>query len=255
MFKKTILTLLLINVVILTDASTTKTPASQKPPAKNKWGINQISFLSGNEYAPYNEHKKTLRFDHSDSWAYGDNYYFFDITNPVSKNTFIYGEWHSRLSFSKMTGHKIGFGPISDVLLAGELNFDGQGTHIYLYGLGFNLKIPGFRFFKLNTYARRNPKYHGTTYQISWSWLLPINLIHDRLKFEFGGFCDYAGRQGGAASNFLTKPQLLLDVGNLIFNSPNNIFAGIRYVYWHNRLGEKGITESLPELMITWRIT
>lgn len=267
MWKFIVLTSLFICYILPSNAQVSQKKASQNNTSiapiinpstfskkESSLGVNNISFLTGNEYELGNDHRNTLRFDHASTWALGDNYLFFDVTDPVSNDTFIYGEWHSRLSFSKMTGHHIGFGPVSDTLLAGELNFDGQGTHIYLYGVGFNIKIPEFQFVILNAYARRDPAYHGTTYQISWAWGLPFK-FGDRVRFAFGGFCDYAGKQGRSAANFLAKPQLLFDMGNLLFRKPNNIFAGMRYVYWHNKLGIKGLNESVPELMITWQIT
>ena len=216
--------------------------------------VSKISLLSGNTYELGDDHRETLRFDNSNNWKYGDNFFFFEVTDPLAKGTSIYGEWSSRLSLSKVSGYGLTFGPVSDVLLAGELNMSGSGSRVYLYGLGFNIDIPGVKFFKFNTYARKDPSQPGATYQITWSWLVPFRLANDRLKFVFGGFCDYAGRQHALASNFLAKPELLLDVGNLINKKPGSVYLGVRYVYWYNKLGNKGVKESVPEAMLTWVI-
>lgn len=232
-------------------------PTTSKPSqvASKNINITNISYITGSTYELGDDHRKTLRFDNANTWAYGDNFFFFEVTSPFKKGTSIYGEWQPRLSLSKITGKGIGFGPLSDLLLAGEINYSGTGSRAYLYGLGTNIKIPGFTFFKFNVYNRKDPSQPGSTYQISWSWLARFQLFFSRLKFEFGGFCDYAGQQHNLEHNFLAKPQLLIDAGNLIAQKPNHIFAGIRYVYWKNKLGVKGVTESVPEFMVTWRIT
>lgn len=212
-----------------------------------------ISLFRGNNYATGNQHALTLRFDQANNWQYGDSFFFFDITNPDQNGTSIYGEWQPRLSFSKITGHKIGWGPVSDVLLASEINVSGTNSRAYLYGLGFNIAIPGFTFFKLNTYVRDDPSLAGNTYQISMVWLKKF-LINNRVSFDFAGFIDDAGKESTKNANFLAKPRLMLDLGRLVWKSPNNLFVGVQYVYWNNKLGIKGLTESVPEAMLTWKI-
>lgn len=210
-----------------------------------------ISLFQGNNYQTGNQQALTLRFDQGNAWKYGDNFFFFDITNPDQNGTSIYGEWQPRLSFSKLTGHKISFGPVSDVLLASELNVNGADGRVYLYGLGVNLNIPTFAFIKLNTYVRDDPKLASKTYQISVVWSEPFK-INDRVLIDFAGFIDDAGKEDTKSANFLAKPRLMLDLGQLLWQSPKNLLVGIQYVYWHNKLGIHGLTESLPEAMLTW---
>lgn len=215
--------------------------------------ITNISLFGGDDYATGPKHATKLQLSNAAQWQYGDNFFYFDVTNPHKNTTSIYGEWHSRLSASKISGKAIHWGPISDVLLAGELNFGGNNTRAYLLGVGFNFDAPKMNFLKLNIYSRRDPSQPGSTYQITPVWSATFN-SNERTSFLFDGFIDYAGSQGTLASNFLTKPRLMLDIGKLFHGKAKRLYAGIRYVYWHNKLGTKGTTESLPEWMITWSI-
>ena len=212
----------------------------------------QASIWRGNNYALGNQSATTLRFDQSNQWRYGDGFYFFEITNPDNKGTSIYGEVQPRLSFSKITKHKISFGPVSDVLAAAELNVSGNNSRAYLYGMGVNLEVPTFTFVKLNVYARKNPAQPGNTYQISLSWLNKIKLSK-RYHVLFAGFIDKAGKQGTLASNFLAKPRLLLDLGRALNKKSDSYYAGVQYAYWKNKLGIKNLNESVIEAMFTWK--
>lgn len=134
------------------------------------------------------------------------------------------------------------------MLLAGELNVSPVGN-IYLYGIGFNLKLPGFAYFGLNLYVRDMRTISGKSYQISPYWSLPFTV--GSLKMTFDGFLDYAGHEGNTVANLLTQPQLLVDIGNM-WGAPNTLYAGIEYQYWKNKYGVDGVNESLPQAMVKW---
>lgn len=221
--------------------------------ATSLYASTTISFFNGNNYQTGNEHANTLRFEQGTPWAYGDSFFFFDVTNPDKDKTGIYGEWQPRLSFSKITGHSLNFAFVSDVLLATEINMSGSGARAYLYGPGFNIKIPTFAFFKFNTYLRDDQSQMGHTYQISIAWLEPIKLS-DKFQISFAGFADYAGNEGSKAVNFLAKPRIMLDIGKLFFHTKNKVYLGLQYTYWHNKLGIKGLDESVPEAMLSWKL-
>ncbi len=193
--------------------------------------------------------KTIITLEHASAWKYGDNFFFFDIGQPFDVNTSLYGEWHPRLSFSKMTGSNVGFGFVKDVLIATELNVN-DGGRVYLYGAGFDLDIPAFKFFALNIFARNDPSKEDVTYQISPSWNLPFTLGSAQLSF--GGFLDYSGSAGGFhEANFLAQPQLLLDLG-AFSDKPGNFYAGIEYQYWTNKYGIKDLDENYVQFMGKW---
>jgi len=156
------------------------------------WSSTSMSILKGSGYELASSEDATiLTLEHASGWAYGDNFIFFDMFQPFDTDPSIYGEWHPRFSFGKISKSDLGFGPVKDVLLATELNI-GCGNRAYLYGLGFDFEIPHFSFFAINFYIRDNPSIEGeTTYQISPSWNIPFNL--GGTKRTFGGSLDYTG--------------------------------------------------------------
>ncbi len=168
---------------------------------------------------------------------------------PFDKDTGLYFEWHPRLSFGKMTQKDFSFGPVKDVLLAAEVNHN-PGGRVYLYGAGFDLDIPNFAFFALNVFLRDDPSIdNDSTFQISPSFNIPFTL--GELKFEYGGFLDYAGAEGNGEANTLTATQLLLDVGNFT-DAPGNLFVGVEYQYWQNKYGVKDAEDNLVQMMVKW---
>lgn len=195
-----------------------------------------------------------ITLEHASGWKYGDNFFFFDIAEPFANHADIYGEWHPRLSFGKMTGSNTSFGFVKDVLIATEINV-GTNWRAYFYGLGFDLDIPHFSFFSINFFLRN--EYDNitgdmtdySTFQISPSWNIPFTL--GEARFEFGGFLDYAGSDGDREANLLTQPQLLLDVSSLK-GKPGNLYLGIEYQYWKNKYGIKDIDENYVQFMGKW---
>ena len=232
------------------------------------WSSNDVCLLYGTQnqgivYNPVTDSLEgvdrdmtILTFDHASAWKYGDNFFFFDITQPFDNGTAVYGEWHPRLSFGKMTGSDLSFAFVKDVLVATEINVSDGGGRVFLYGAGFDLDIPHFSFFSLNVYIRDDKSFaEETTYQISPAWNIPFNL--GGARFEFGGFLDYSGSLGeeGAIgsreSQLITQPQLLLDIGNFS-GKPRNVYAGIEFQYWKNKYGIKDIDEAYVQFMGKW---
>jgi nucleoside-specific outer membrane channel protein Tsx len=209
------------------------------------WQSTSASLL----YSSKDQSQTIITLDHASGWKYGDHFFFFDIVQPFDVDTHNYGEWHPRLSFGKMTGKNTGFGFVKDVLIATELNV-GTGWRAYLYGVGFDLDIPHFKFFALNLFIRDDMTIaDDSTWQISPSWNLPFVLAEAR--FEFLGFIDIAGPEGGGETHVLAQPQFLLDLGNFAGN-PGNFYAGIEYQYWKNKYGIKDLDDKYVQIMGKW---
>lgn len=221
-----------------------------------------ISFFGGNNYVIGNKNAWTLEFLHFSEWKYGDNLFFFDVTNPHRDVTTISGEWSSRFSFSKITGKSISVGPISDVLFATELAVTGENMRQYGLGLGTDWKMPEHATFSTNAYWIHNDTYRGQTYQLAALWSLPF-AVNDRFTFIFGGLVNYFGAMTGSVissetgkpvhlkANLLFEPSLMLDLGHALNISSNKLYVGLQYAYWHNMLGTS-LNQSVPELKLTW---
>ncbi len=250
---KKFLSILVLSVIILSlgvgstmAAIWSSTSASILYGTKNQ-GITynpDINALEG-----FDQDKTIITIEHVSAWKYGDNFFFFDIAQPFDVNTSIYGEWHPRFSLGKMTGSNFGVGFVKDMLIATELNVD-KDWRAYLYGFGFDLDIPHFKFFSINFFIRDNMTIaDDKTWQISPSWNIPFAL--GNFQMSFGGFLDYSGSEGDAEYQLLTQPQLLLDISNFA-GKPGNFYAGIEYQYWKNKFGIKGVDENYVQFMGKW---
>ncbi len=217
-----------------------------------QWSSTAVSFLYGSGYELTSEEDASIMtLEHASGWAYGDNFFFFDVFQPIDDGTGIYGEWHPRLSFGKMFGKDMSFGPIKDVLIATEVNMSNDWRAL-LYGIGFDLNIPHFNFFSINFMIRDSQGAFTTpdetTFQISPAWNVPFDI--GSMKWSFGGFLDYYGAEGDGDAEMLAQPQLLLDVGNFS-DKPGNLYVGIEYQYFMNKYGSD-IDESLVQFMGKW---
>lgn len=217
------------------------------------WSSTNFQYHYGTEYELGDEKRTLLTLEHANGWKYGDNFFFVDVTNPdkdgEATTTTTYSELSPRLSFGKMTGKDLSFGIVSDVLVASTVEM-GDGFHNYLYGLGVNLNIPGFKFFEVDWYARHEVTFGTDTgQQITLAWGMPFSL--GKAQFSFEGFFDYAWDVDPSEDNIVTQPRLLLDVGSL-WGSPGAIQAGIEYQIWRNKYGIDGVDEDFPELMVKW---
>ncbi len=223
-----------------------------EPAAAQAWNaVNaQVLYGSGFELDPRNA--ETLTIEWANSWAYGDNFTFFDITRPLGGGTHVYGEWAPRLSFSKISGRSPTGGLVQDMLLSGTLEV-GEGIANYLIGAAVDLTLPGFNLFQINGYLRENPDLSGTTWQVTVVW--DAALETGRLRWAALGFFDWFGSEGtpgtGAfeKSNFQAQPQLLLDMGHLM-GQPDRFYVGVEWLYWDNKYGVDGVSDSVVQAMI-----
>ncbi len=164
--------------------------------------------------------------------------------------TDLYAEFAPRLSLSRLTGRSIGFGPVKDFLVAGQVNH-GQDFRAFLYGAGLDIAVPGFSFVQLNFYRRDVPALSGATWQVTGVWSLPVAL--GATRWTLAGFADWAGPEGGSRGNLLLVPQLRLDLGAL-WDWPGRLEAGVEYSYWRNKFGIDGVVESVVQPMVKWTL-
>jgi nucleoside-specific outer membrane channel protein Tsx len=223
------------------------------------WTAANIQYLVGPdlENPPGPDVVPTLTFEVANGWKYGDNFFFTDVVNGPTwdKNKAVntYGEWHSRLSYSKITGKTVALGPITDVLLASELDFAagvGAATN-HLMGLGFNLKVPGFIFFNVDLYVRDEPAVDGVGFQVSPYWLLPFTV--GPLDMTFGGWFDFMTGEDTQEMWWQMQPTLMADVGKF-WGAPGKVSVGLEYEYFSNFLGIKDLTVNRPQFVTMWKL-
>lgn len=245
------LTITSLTLIVLSATFSLCTPAMASA-GMTQWSTTSILYQYGTSFELGDENRSLMTFEHANGWTYGDNFFFFDVENAErdgdSTQTNLYGEFSPRLSAGKILKKDLSFSIVKDVLLAGTIEM-GSGFHNYLYGVGFSLNIPKFSYFDLNVYIRDNQNQSGTTYQITPVWGLPFNL--GPLKMLFEGFADIAGEEGDNSSNIDFQPRLFVDVGNF-WGTPDSLFVGTEYIYWHNKYGIKGLNEHNATLAVKW---
>lgn len=239
------------------------------------WYMTNFQYLGGNGHrVPIannlpGDHRNVLTFEHANGWKYGDNFIWYDITNPNRKGpnglgTDVYTEISPRLSFSKISGKKIGMGPLTDVLAAFTLEAGDRSTSRgYLWGIGTDWSVPYFKIFQANLYARKLADIDGTGTQLTVVWLAPFTL--GPVKFEFSGFFDWIPSNFGDVNTtgekfkyFHTSPQLLVDLGHFL-KKPDTLFVGVEYDYWNNKFGIQDTDafrtdQSVLQWMIKWYV-
>ncbi len=208
----------------------------------NAQGSDSVEFVHSNAYDKRaNQGQTILTYVHSQTWSFGDNFYFLDMANlgnfENAGNT--YFEWGPRLSPGKIFGDgPISAGLIRDIYLIGELDYvknKAVEKAVFLGGLSVDLALPGFRFFKVHLFNRNDPTLTGHTQQLTLAWNLPFTFWNN--NFAFQGFFDYTGSEATSASNYQGQPQLLWEMND-------RVFLGLEYLYWHNKTGRAGFNES-----------
>jgi len=222
-----------------------------------EWSKTNVQFLYGDNFDRLigekrveNGDMRTITIEHAGGWAYGKNFFFFDLTSADFENgdtQRLYGEWAPKLSISKVSSSDLSFSFINDFYLAGEINQgdDFRATNI---GLGLGLDIPTFNFFEFNLFSR-NDNFNAATFQITLAWNNTFNLGSVPLVFE--GFLDYYGTDYG--TEVVTQPRLLLD-GKVFGDSLKTLQAGIELYYYKSSAAPwRGrINEAVPQAMIKW---
>lgn len=222
-----------------------------------QWSSTNVQYLYGDSYTDVGTDSEVsasvITLEHVNGWAYGDNFFFVDITNADRSDsklgTGYYGELSPRLSFSKLSGKDLSAGIIKDVLITTTAEI-GNGFHNYLYGIAVDLNIPKTPVAQINTYVRNEiGTGKDSGYQVTLVWLTPFAI--GNMSFAFEGFFDYAFDQDHAEDNIITAPRLLLDLGKT-WGAEGVLQAGIEYQIWRNKFGIDGIDEDVPQFMVKW---
>lgn len=234
----------------------------------------------------YREDKTTYTIEHFGMWELGTVFFYYDITEPTTDdgNNFddsknkkysnqIFGGTSVTFSLSKITGKEVSWKFIKDVSIRAELeNGSGNGNsnfQNYFYGLQYDLAVPGFDFLMFNTVLRDNPNSRGVGIQLGTAWQVSWNYGRWN-KYKFTGFIATSPWDGdidpekegpkatyGASKRgvYLTaQPQLLYDLGYVIWNKPDRLEIGVEYAYFINRFQLKERDEKVLQYMVKWSI-
>ena len=121
-----------------------------------------MQVLYGTDYELGRVERTIVTLEHANRWRYGDFYGFTDLT--LNDDLGIYAEVSPRLSlndlglFAPSDGRLFG-----DLYITTNLELLTEGRRRYAYGLGTDLRLPGFAFFKVNLMQRNDPNLSGDT--------------------------------------------------------------------------------------------
>ncbi len=212
------------------------------------WQDNSISLLYGEHYrmdyslSSSDNIRQVVTLEHASGHSWGDVFAFMDTLHSTDQSDEVYGEVHGRLSWNKLSGHAVSWGPIQDVLLAAGLestHYDdpdkitpagGSFTNL-LYGLSIDIDAPGFKYLQLTAYKANNQDWQNDE-MLTLSWGLPFSLGNTLWLYD--GFVDWSGPADDHHESCNFTSQLKLDLG-AFWGSKGKLYAGIEYVYWNNK--------------------
>jgi nucleoside-specific outer membrane channel protein Tsx len=248
---------------------------SPAPASAADWSDFNVQLLHGTGYeepgTPHHITKTIATFEYANSYRWGDNYAYLDVSKfrnatgalsgqPEGPLDF-FGEWHHLLSASRVAGRPVAFGPVKDVGLwtaviggvyGGEFRSEVRAA---IVGVGLQLPAPeyGFQLVKAGAYFSDERNAFGpvdtrTSWRVAHAWSLPFHALGAGWRFE--GFWNVTGATAdGRRTRFYAQPQLLVDVSALAGAKPGTFQAGIEYLYDHHKYGS-GVTESTPQLLL-----
>lgn len=209
-------------------------------------GTSNIQLLHGKDLS-------TVTVEHAGAYRSFNHFGFADIFHVPEDGTNVYTEWYPKVSLvsSEYQNELL----LSDILFgAGVNSLLGQDFVALLAGPVWQFNVATFELFQLETYYYRQlddeSGEYGGTYQLTYSWSLPISLSQ-QWRLLVRGFFDYIGDRGPGVYQIVTQPQLLLDVGNF-WNKANKLYAGSEWNFWNNINGIKGKSRSILQAEIIW---
>lgn len=219
------------------------------------WSSSNLQVLHGNDFELGDRSRTTVTVEHAHGWRYGQNFFFVDTISRGDIGIEVYAEVYSYLSLSKMSGYKIGFGPINDISVLAGINISNKPENdnfkAYLAGISFDFNNTWCDYLQLDIAAYKDDSVSGKYgLQFTPVWSIPFNL--GDIKFKFRGFTDLRTGNTNHSGNFhvLAQPQMLIDVGDLAGWKSDKVFIGTEYMYWYNKFGLDGVEESTVQGMI-----
>ncbi len=244
--------------------------------AAAEWSNTELHYQRGNLDVPNfagggDVATDVLTFQHASGWKYGENFFFIDFLNDSKTDGFndsdYYGELYVNFSLGKLFNRSTEFGLINGLGIIAGLNIAGDGNvRKYLPGIRLSWKLPGFAFLNTDITAYLDDsggvKSGGApaeddSYMIDVNWAFPLTIRGHRFSIE--GHVEYIGQRdnefGAEVSEWLlAQPQFRYDLGKTLFDTPDQLYVGVEWQLWLNKLGEKGTDESVIQALVVWRL-
>ena len=223
-----------------------------------------------NPFSGARHYTHILTLQQASSWSLGDSFFFVDFIDDSVADGFndmeFYGEWYPTVSLGRLTDGTFGGGPLRDIALVGGINIGADANVLkWLPGVRFSWDVPGFIFLNTDVTAfidansgvdEGGAPRTTDSFMVDVSWGAAFDLGNQ--SFWFTGHMEYIGATtdelGGAVTAWiLAQPQLGWDVGKALTDSANQLFLGVEYQYWRNKLGVDS-DDNVPQLWVMWRL-
>lgn len=235
------------------------------------WSDAYIGYAYGTKYkepgsdADVKKHVVTLQY--VGGYKYGVNFFTLDmlksdINNPANNSTRgaqeVYVVYNNTVSFSKLSGAAVKFGPVRDVGFQAGFDFNskndsfGAGLIKVIAGPKLEFEVPGLLTLGLFYYKENNNNaLAGTNVnfdaapRLATVWNFGFSA---GLPAVFKGWANYTGKKGKDGFGGDTAPEtwletaLLWDLGSPA-GKPKTFYAGVGYQYIKNKFGNQ---PSLP---------
>lgn len=219
--------------------------------AKPIWQDFSLTGLYGENYEVVDEKQTTLTVEYAAKVKYADVFFFMDRMRGNEDHKVTYFELSPRFSLGEISGQKLAFGPIKDVLISTTWesnNDDFSSFDNFLYGLGFDLAVPYFQYANVNFY-RANNENTSDDYQMTIAYALPFKVSNE--DFLVDGFLDWSTGEKDHASELNWTTQYKWNVGKHI--SPDTrLYLGVEHSVWNNKFGMKNRDENNVSALIKY---
>ncbi|MES2014167.1 MAG: nucleoside-binding protein [Pseudomonadota bacterium] len=245
------------------------------PAQAAEWSTTELQYQYGHLVAPQfaggaSSDTNIFTLQHASGWGFGDVFFFVDSlhdhhTDGINDHD-LYGELYVNFSLGKLLAKPVALGAIKDVGLIAGLNAAKDAkVRKYLPGVRLSWDVPGFAFLNTDFMAYLDDNAgvaHGGAPKESDSYLIDINWAHPftiaSQAFSIEGHVEYAGSRhnefGAPVSDWLlAQPQFRWDAGKSMTGKANQLYLGVEYQYWRNKLGDNRTTESRPQFLAVWR--
>jgi len=219
--------------------------------AKPIWQDFSLTGLYGENYEVVDEKQTTLTVEYAAKVKYADVFFFMDRMRGNEDHKVTYFELSPRFSLGEISGHKLAFSPVKDVLISTTWesnNDDFSSFDNFLYGVGFDLAVPYFQYANVNFY-RANNENTSDDYQMTIAYALPFKVSNE--DFLVDGFLDWSTGEKDHASELNWTTQYKWNVGKHI--SPDTrLYLGVEHSVWNNKFGMKNRDENNVSALIKY---
>ena len=202
-----------------------------------------LTYNRGHNYelGDSSRHIATAEYVNVSDW--GDIFFFADFSKFDNGHSQRYSELSPRFKLREFRDS----GVLSQVMLSTQIELGEESTN-FLYGIGMDLDVSGFRYLKINGLYRVNEDYNDN-HQLTSTWAVPFTLLDRKVLFD--GFFDWTSAVDQRSTIFGLAAQIKFDVSD-IFGMRSPLYVGMEYVYWRNKFGIEGVRESNPNLLIKY---